>query len=242
METYKTLFKVSLLIPITSNGKEWKKFEDTFLYTIMLPSFINTKSPFHTYTFYLGIDEDDLLFTDKNILDNMKSCFESNNIKLKLFFTPISWKGHLTKIWNILFKNAFDDGNDYFYQCGDDINFLTYDWVNMSIDALIKNNDIGVTGPDDIYNSEILTQNMVSRRHMEIFNYLFPEEILNWYCDTWINDIYKHTNNYISIDARCSNSGGQSRYKIVSQYYSDNLFKESLEKILQYSKVIIPEK
>ena len=34
-------------------------------------------------------------------------------------------KGHLTAMWNVLFKQAYDDNNDYFFQCGDDINFHT---------------------------------------------------------------------------------------------------------------------
>ena len=28
-------------------------------------------------------------------------------------------------MWNVLFKQAYDDGCDYFYQCGDDIEFKT---------------------------------------------------------------------------------------------------------------------
>ena len=42
----------------------------------------------------------------------------------------------LTKMWNYLFKIAYDEDYDYFYQTGDDINFKTKGWVNCSINIL----------------------------------------------------------------------------------------------------------
>ena len=54
---------------------------------------------------------------------------------------------------------------------------------------LEENNNIGLTGPIN-NNSSILTQAFVSRRHMLIFGWFFPEEIKNWYCDDWYNIIY----------------------------------------------------
>ncbi len=44
-------------------------------------------------------------------------------------------KGHLTAMWNRLFKKAYQEGCDYFYQCGDDIQFLDKGWV-LSIDKI----------------------------------------------------------------------------------------------------------
>ena len=37
---------------------------------------------------------------------------------------------------------------DYFFQCGDDIQFLQPSWVKQSIYALRINNNVGLTGPD----------------------------------------------------------------------------------------------
>ena len=52
-------------------------------------------------------------------------------------------------MWNRAFKEAYDDGCEYFYQCGDDIEFLDNDWDNDSIEALKRRNNVGVTGPYD---------------------------------------------------------------------------------------------
>ena len=86
-------------------------------------------------------------------------------------------KGHLTKMWNILFQKAYDESFEYFFQCGDDIVFTTKNWVMDCIEILRKNNDIGLTGPIN-NNMRILTQAFVSRKHMEIFGWFFPEELL----------------------------------------------------------------
>ena len=92
--------------------------------------------------------------------------------------------------WNIIFLKAYQDSCDYFYQCGDDINFKTSGWINDSISILEQHNNIGLTGPIN-NNNYILTQAFVSRKHMEIFGYFFPENIINWGCDDWYNFVYK---------------------------------------------------
>ena len=86
----------------------------------------------------------------------------------------------MTEIWNRLFKIAYEEGNDYFYQCGDDIYFNSkynkrqLKWLDICIDKLKKNNNIGVTSPICWPNNKILTQTLVSRKHMEIFGFYFP--------------------------------------------------------------------
>ena len=122
-------------------------------------------------------------------------------------------KGHVTKMWNKLFKIAYNDNCDYFFQCGDDINFKTNNWINSAINVLKKNNDIGLTGPLN-NNNRILTQAFVSRKHMEIFNFFFPEEIINWWCDDWYNFVYSPEYFYPLINHYCSNEGGMPRYDI----------------------------
>ena len=42
-------------------------------------------------------------------------------------------------MWNILFKKAYNDNCDYFYQCGDDILFKTKGWNNLDLkDKIIE--------------------------------------------------------------------------------------------------------
>ena len=206
--------KIALLIPCTSKGRdEWKNIKDTYLYNLTLKTFFLTQNKEHEYHFYIGYDFDDRIFSktqEQDYLLRFKKIFENINfhfIKLNVE------KGFVTKMWNILFKKAFEDKCDYFYQCGDDINFKTKNWINDSIKKLINNNNIGISGPIN-NNCRILTQAMFSRKHMDIFGFLFPEEIKNWCCDDWYNYLYKPNYFFPLHNHYCSNDGGNPRYEI----------------------------
>ena len=157
-------------------------------------------------------------------------------------------KGHLTVMWNRLFEKAYDDNCDYFYQTGDDILFKMTGWVNDCIGTLEENNDVGLTGPIN-NNSRILTQAMVSRKHMEIFGWFFPEEIQNWCCDDWYNWVYQPDYFYPLKKHFCSNEGGQPRYTINNdknfrkdmktyQRKTMNLRRETFELATRHKKLI----
>ena len=131
-------------------------------------------------------------------------------------------KGYLTKMWNLAFKEAYNDNCDYFFQCGDDIEFKTDNWVNDCIDVLQKVDNVGLTGPIN-NNQYILTQSFVSRKHMDIFGYYFPEEIINWFCDDWYNGVYKKMNAFYPLQNHyCANIGGYPRYDINNEKYNSN--------------------
>ena len=206
--------KVALLIPSTSRGRDdWKSAEDTYLWRLTMETFLHTRDIEHEYTFYIGIDDDDRIYAT----DESKAFFAE---KLAGTGTDIQFismagitKGHLTVMWNRLFQKAYDDGCDYFFQCGDDISFRTKGWVDACVDALTKNNNVGLAGPIN-NNSRILTQAMVSRKHMEIFGWFFPEEIINWCCDDWYNWIYQPTHFFPLRSHYCSNDGGAPRYVV----------------------------
>jgi len=207
--------KIAILIPSTSKGRDsWKTIKDSYLYNYTLKTFLLTYDKEHEYTFYIGFDYDDRIYSKKseqsqltrfgNVFPNVSFDFtEYKNIK----------KGFLTKMWNILFKKAYDDGFDYFYQTGDDIQFKTKNWVNDSINILKDHDNIGLSGPIN-NNPRILTQAMVSRKHMEIFGFFFPEEIQNWCCDDWYNFVYKPNYFYPLKQHSCINAGGTPRYVI----------------------------
>jgi hypothetical protein len=207
--------KIALLIPTTCKGRDnWATIKDTYLYNLTLKTFLLTQNPGHEYIFYIGIDAGDRIFS--------KPEQQAEIIKFKKVFKNIDYqfinmenvkKGHLTVMWNILFKKAYDEGCEYFFQCGDDMNFKTKNWINDSINMLKQHNDIGITGPLN-NNPQILTQAMVSRKHMEIFGWFFPEEIINWCCDDWYNLVYQPNYYYPLGNHFCSNDGGQPRYEI----------------------------
>ena len=103
---------------------------------------------------------------------------------------------------------------DYFFQCGDDIEFRTSGWVNRCIEILDKTDGVGVCGPIN-NNTKILTQTFVSRKHMDLFGYYFPPELINWYCDDWINRLYKKLGKFYPLKNHCCiNMGGAPRYVI----------------------------
>ena len=206
--------KIGILVPTSNNGKNWIKAEDTFLYNILIRSFLNTTNDFHEYIFYIGIDTDDKIWTK---IENFKKLLDlknkRKNIEFKIYNMRDISKGHVTKMWNKLFKLAYDDNCHYFFQCGDDIEFKSI-WVDDAIKILLNNNNIGLTGPL-CNNSRILTQTFVSRKHMQIFGFFFPVNIKNWYCDDWINEIYKPNYYFPLINKFCVNKGGTPRYSRI---------------------------
>lgn len=223
---------IALLIPCTSKGRpQWKNIKDSYLFNYSLKSFLLTQNPEYNYEFYIGYDFDDRIFSIKeqqDIINKFSLAFKNT----KFFFIPFTdiSKGHVTKMWNVLFKNAYDNNCNYFYQCGDDISFKTKNWVKDSIEILKKNNDIGLSGPIN-NNNRILTQAMVSRKHMEIFGWFFPEEIINWCCDDWYNWVYQPNYFYPLNNHFCSNDGGTPRYEINNNSNFRDDFRDNTDKL-----------
>ncbi|EPZ31069.1 hypothetical protein O9G_004643 [Rozella allomycis CSF55] len=86
---------------------------------------------------------------------------------------------------------AMSEGCDYFYQLNDDVKFLDEGWSDKFTRSLSLNEDFGVVGPCDIvWNCKLLTQAMVSRKHYEIFGWLYPVEIKDWFSDNWLTNVY----------------------------------------------------
>tara|TARA_Y100001958_G_scaffold157996_3_gene154593 strand:+ start:1622 stop:2362 length:741 start_codon:yes stop_codon:yes gene_type:complete len=224
--------KIGVLIPATSKGHSWQTIKDTFLYKYSLTSFLLTRSEQYTYTFYIGIDRDDPVY---DLPENKKHferiCSIMTGVSIEFMYMDNIPKGHLTVMWNVLFKKAYDDGCNYFIQCGDDIIFKTKGWIEAGINKLQTSSNIGVCGPLN-NNPRIITQSLVSRKHMDIFKYYFPPEIINWFCDDWINEVYASQNKLYKLEEHfCINAGGQPRYDINNEvnYSSDqNEYKKSL--------------
>jgi hypothetical protein len=214
--------KIGILIPSTSKGRNWTSYKETYLYNITLKTFLLTYDKEHTYEFYIGIDRGDtILDTEETKNEINKFKIVVKNINFDFIYMDGIEKGHLTVMWNRLFKKAIDNNCDYFYQCGDDIEFKTKGWINDSIKKLQENKNVGLTGPINNHPT-LLTQSFVSRNHYTLFGYYFPEEIINWCCDDWINEVYKSINAFFPLKNHlCVNIGGEPRYVINnnSAYY-----------------------
>ena len=206
-------FKVAILIPSTTKERGWKNIKETYLYKINLKSFLLTYCPEHTYTYYVGIDDDDRIYSvEKEQQDLMRFISVMKNVSLQFISMKGIKKGHLTAMWNRLFHKAYHDGNDYFYQCGDDIQFINKGWVSQSIELLQLFNGYGTTGPHDKMQYRVHTQSFVSRRHYELFGFYFPSQITNWFCDDWITKTYWEALLFPLLDKWCMNVGGAPRY------------------------------
>jgi len=233
--------KIGCIIPATSKGRVWKKIEESYLYQATLKSFVLTYDKEHQYIFYIGIDKNDPIYdTDYNKEKLRKFCSVMKNMEIEFIYMDGITKGHLTVMWNRLFEKAYNDGCDYFFQCGDDIEFKTKKWVNDCIATLQKSGDIGLVGPIN-NNPRILTQSFVSRKHMELFGYYFPPEIINWFCDDWINDVYKGINKFYPLNAHlCINIGGKPRYDINNNTFTtQEEFTSSIETMRELCKNIV---
>jgi hypothetical protein len=134
---------------------------------------------------------------------------------------------------------------DYFYQCGDDIIFKTNGWLEKSIESITQHHGIGISGPFNEH-TYILTQAFISRKHYDIFGFLFPENIFNWGCDDWLNSVYLPNFVYPIKNELAINSGGAPRYNI-SGYNEKNIkriannmannYKQKLNQYLQLKKM-----
>jgi len=208
-------YKVGALILATSKNRDsWKMIQDTYLFNLTLKSFLLTHDKEHDYIFYIGIDKGDRIFdneTQQREITRFSKVYK--NIEFKFVTIENIEKGHVTVMWNKLFDYAYAGGCDYFYQCGDDIQFKTNGWVNDSIRVMIENDNLGITGPKN-NNNRILTQAFVSRKHMEIFGWFFPAEIKNWCCDDWYNMVYHPKYLFPLNNHLAENNGGQPRYDI----------------------------
>ena len=230
--------KIGILIPTTTNNRKWNSYNDTYLHNIMLRSFLLSYDEEHEYIFYLGIDKGDKIMDNINTINQINSLKNAyKNIDFQFIYMTGIAKGHLTIMWNRLFKKALDDECDYFFQCGDDIKFKTKGWINDSIKILSENNNIGISGPNN-NNYEIITQSFVSRKHFDLFGYYFPEELINWYCDDWINLVYKQINAFYPLKNHyCANNGGEPRYNIHNLVINnDNSFFNFYNNNLQINK------
>ena len=224
--------KIALLIPSTSRGRAWSSVKDTYLFNYTMKTFGITCDKEHEYRFYIGIDRGDPIYDNAEVqryLERFAAIMKHTSIEF-IYMDGIA-KGHLTVMWNRLFEKAYADGYDYFFQCGDDISFETAGWVNACIETLQKSDNIGMTGPFN-NNSRILTQSFVSRTHMELFGHYFPEEIINWCCDDWINLVYQNIGRFYPLTAHfCINIGGDPRYEINNDAKFRLSFRKSVENL-----------
>ncbi len=242
--------KIGIIIPSTSNGREWTTYKETYLYNHTIKSFLLTYDKEHEYVFYIGIDRNDRIYDNEDVKREIKRFISvMKNVSIEFVYMEGMKKGHLTVMWNKLAEVAYKSGCQFFFQCGDDIEFKTKGWVNDCLKVLSTTNGIGLVGPVN-NNPRILTQSFVSRRHLQLFGYYFPPEIFNWFCDDWINAVYRSIKHFYPLKNQvCVNIGGTPRYLInddpefindkTSEKFNQELYKEKHKLLKEEANKII---
>jgi len=195
--------KVAFCVPSTSKNRNWKTLEETYLYSIFLPSIVCLKQDFDIQV-YIGYDTDDKLYSNVSLSDTY------NEINLN-WINFDDCKGNPCKIWNELTKRAIDDGIDYIQIGGDDIMYdKRKEWLGKFIKLLKKNHNVGYSAGYS-NNDRIPTQFLLHKKHYEHFGWIFPPQIHNWFCDDFIAGLYKNKGNWIK-EYKHYNMGGDPRY------------------------------
>ena len=189
---------IAILINLCSKNQDWNHLEDIDLFRDFLDSFLMTISNKYPYSFYLGYDDNDAFFIKH--LDKLKKRLPKN--KTKIIALPSSkTNGNPCEGWNILYKNAYNDGFDYFYQCGSDIKHQVRCWDHYFISLMKKNDNDCIVGGVDfqfwneriIRNQSAILENVFTgRKHYERFGWFFPPEVKTWYSDDMITKIYRN--------------------------------------------------
>lgn len=229
--------KVAVLVATTSARRNWIRTADSLFVNILLPALERENKREHgksECTVFLGFDHGDL-FYEKHI-EEIVCLGKTKGVKIIVVSMENKRKSPVDA-WNWLYNAAMahqDPEFEYFFQTGDDIEFLREGIIDELVDAL-ENKKFRMTWPRDVNNPTVLaTQAFVTRKHHEVFGYFFDPRIENWYCDNWITRIYMDTKTCGEIvkDA-VRNAGGEPRYAIVSpsRQFFEQLVREGVEKI-----------
>lgn len=217
-----------IAIGVPTKTKISENLEDISILKTFMPSFVKSIGPEEcmrfTYTVYVGFDKGDYYFdSPKNLslihkkIENIIS-EKANCITVRYISLPRS-NGWLTFIWGYLFRQALQDQNYYFYQVNDDLIFDSIRWTTRFTSKLSEWNGIGVAGPNDPkWKCGLLTQAMVTRKHWDIFGYMFPLEIKDWYSDFWITRLYSPGRMFCDLKITAinmQNKGG--RYRLCNR-------------------------
>jgi len=203
--------KIAFCVPTTSNKRDWEKAEDTDLWRVLFTELTNHMPTNSDITVFVGYDHDDKVWSDDE--QRMKCNAVYNKFKIEWTKFGDEVKGKPTWIWNDLAKFAVDEGFEYLQILGDDIR-LPRDtgWLSCFVNKLKKNQNIGwVAGYSN--NDEIPTQFLVHKKHIEIFDWIYPPQIVAWFCDNHMAELYPRKYGVWLKSYPLLNVGGSPRYE-----------------------------
>jgi hypothetical protein len=202
--------KICFAIPSTTNNREWKNINETYLYKSI--NNLNKLTDKYVIYIYISYDINDIIYSISKERDKLINKYSNFNIK---WFKNDFEKGNVVAHWNFLYEKSVNNNIYYTYLIGDDIIYPNNSyWLDDLIDGLKKNNNIGISGGDSGNPSLPMTQFLISKKHYDIFNYAFNPLIKNWYCDNYLLELYpeKYINYFHQY--KLYNTGGSPRYII----------------------------
>jgi len=239
---------IGVLITLCSKKQDWKSIADIDFVNNFIDAFHYTLSHKHKFKFYLGYDENDKFFVDN--IELLKIRYPQ--IHWSVF--PESCNGAPCWAWNLLLKTAYDDGCEYFYQVGSDIQHQVINWDDYFIRIMKKNNDDCIVGGVDLPfwiercirdQSPILENVFFGRKHYERFGFLFPPEVKSWYSDDLLTKIYRNVDKvFVCPNIKFHNTNRVGGTNEKSRYIppeKEKIAKEWVQLANDYTKKGFPE-
>lgn len=194
--------KIAICVPTTTRFTNITDAYESHLNQLLLKS-----SCQWDIKYFVGYDHDDPLWSKKEERDKLSCALEME------WLEQHEEKGHVSKIWNNLAEEAIAQGFEYLYCCGDDIYLDKQPFITDWIGLLKKQNNIGYVAPYS-GNDMIPTQFFFHRTHYDIFSFIFPPQIKNWFIDNFIYMVYGKKYGIWKKEYQHLNVGGQPRYEV----------------------------
>lgn len=235
--------RIAFLIPVCSRYNNYLTIQEIPLLQYTIPTLKPTVEKYSqfTYELYLGYDDTDQYYLDH--IEEIIAVIRETIPDLKIFTyrlpTPPS---NPCFVWNELYKIAYEAGCNFFYECGDDIKFVTPDWPVKFLEAFNYDDQApGFVAGQDLVYLDVRTMIMITRKHYEIFGFLFAPEFKNFYCDIWLDRIYTNlgyrrwlTEIKIANGLTRIVSGQQIRYDPYQDFNLESLVARDTQRIRKY--------
>jgi hypothetical protein len=173
----------------THSKTNWRSLKDTTLKTLLIPSITRTISAAdrsqYEFRLYLAADHDDDFWLRHR--DKLKTP-EWLSVHFGFYKVP---KHKIP--FNLMMRDAYNDGAEYMVRINDDSEFQTNNWVSKATTKLASYDppNVGMVGPNFFEgHTGIMTHDMVHRTHLDIFEHYYPDIFSAWWIDDWITKVY----------------------------------------------------
>jgi len=170
-----------------------------------MPSFLKHIEQGFEYWIVLAYDFGDPFYDNQDNLGTIRQWVDRNVVQpaqsnnanadgVAVQFRTMGFNNTLRKpgpIFNFMLRSMYEDGADYFYRINDDTVILG-PWAETAVKTLQQRRipNFGVIGPQCAQSPGMLTHDFVHKTHFDIFPDYYPKELIDWWMDNWMNDVY----------------------------------------------------